>query len=152
MAKVNKIYAREILDSRATPTIEVVLVLDDGGVGVASVPSGASTGTYEAHELRDGDMDWHLGKGVLKAVSNVNQTIFASNLWTRICNSGRPRQKLIALDGTPTNPSLEPMPYLGSQLLLPKPQLPLKNYHFTDIWPKKRAILSLCLCQPLLLI
>ena len=102
MAKVNKIYAREILDSRATPTIEVVLVLDDGGVGVASVPSGASTGTYEAHELRDGDMDWHLGKGVLKAVSNVNQTIL-SGISGQNLRLWQTSTKNYCLDGTPTN-------------------------------------------------
>src|SRR3990167_6991539 len=75
MAKISKLYAREILDSRATPTVEAVIMLDDGAVGVSSVPSGASTGTYEAHELRDGDPNWYLGLGVQKAVANVNQGI-----------------------------------------------------------------------------
>ena len=72
---IKNIYAREILDSRGNPTIEVDLELIDGSFGRASVPSGASTGSYEALELRDGDMKRYGGKGVLKAVSNVNTII-----------------------------------------------------------------------------
>lgn len=71
MAKITKLYAREILDSRATPTIEVVCVLEDGAVGVSSVPSDG------AHELRDGDPAWYMGRGVQKAVANVSQAIAA---------------------------------------------------------------------------
>ena len=133
MAKVNKIYAREILDSRATPTIEVVLVLDDGGVGVASVPSGASTGTYEAHELRDGDMDWHLGKGVLKAVSNVNQTIFQAISGQEFATLADLDKKLIALDGTPNKSKLGANAILGVSIAFAKAsaasqKLPLYRY------------------------
>ncbi|MEK7504156.1 MAG: phosphopyruvate hydratase [Patescibacteria group bacterium] len=133
MAKVNKIYAREILDSRATPTIEVVLVLDDGGVGVASVPSGASTGTYEAHELRDGDMDWHLGKGVLKAVSNVNQTIFQAISGQEFSTLADLDKKLIALDGTPNKSKLGANAILGVSIAFAKAsaasqKLPLYRY------------------------
>ena len=72
---IKNIYAREILDSRGNPTIEVDLELIDGSFGRASVPSGASTGSHEALELRDGDMKRYGGKGVLKAVSNVNTII-----------------------------------------------------------------------------
>lgn len=75
MPKIQKVWAREILDSRGTPTIEAACQLDNGVVGVASVPSGASTGSYEALELRDGDENRYRGKGVLKAVNNVNQII-----------------------------------------------------------------------------
>ena len=70
--KIRKITAREILDSRGTPTLETQVVLESGIIGTASVPSGASTGEYEAHELRDGDPHRYFGKGVLKAVDNVN--------------------------------------------------------------------------------
>ena len=69
--KINKIFAREILDSRGNPTIEATVMTENGYVGTASVPSGASTGEHEAHELRDGISSRYFGKGVLKAVSNI---------------------------------------------------------------------------------
>ena len=72
---IQKVYGREILDSRGNPTVEVEVVLENGIVGRASVPSGASTGIYEAYELRDGDKSRYLGKGVLRAVANVNTEI-----------------------------------------------------------------------------
>ena len=73
--QISKCCAREILDSRGTPTVEATVVLCDGSVGVASVPSGASTGKYEAHELRDGDSSRYGGKGVQDAVRNVSDVI-----------------------------------------------------------------------------
>ena len=72
MAKIKDIKARQILDSRGNPTVEVDILTEDGNLGRAAVPSGASTGTREALELRDGDKDYYLGKSVLKAVSNIN--------------------------------------------------------------------------------
>lgn len=75
MAMITEVYAREILDSRGNPTIEVEVCLEDGSVGRAAVPSGASTGAHEAVELRDGDKNRYLGKGVTKAVDNVNDVI-----------------------------------------------------------------------------
>src|SRR5436309_9701507 len=72
---IASILGREILDSRGNPTIEVEVILDDGSVGRAAVPSGASTGAHEALELRDGDKKRYLGKGVLQAVANVNDVI-----------------------------------------------------------------------------
>lgn len=72
MAKISRIWAREILDSRGIPTVEAACLLDSGHVVVAAVPAGTSTGTHEALELRDSDNPRYLGKGVLKAVSNVN--------------------------------------------------------------------------------
>lgn len=72
---IEAIVAREILDSRGRPTIEAEVHLFNGVVGLAQVPSGASTGTFEAHELRDGDKSRYGGKGVLKAVQNVNETL-----------------------------------------------------------------------------
>src|SRR5205085_4951758 len=76
MATIEAIVAREILDSRGNPTIEVEVGLDDGTVGRAAVPSGASTGAFEALELRDGDPDRYQGKGVEKAVDNIEERIF----------------------------------------------------------------------------
>lgn len=73
MAMITDVYAREILDSRGNPTVEVEVYLEDGSIGVASVPSGASTGMFEAVELRDGDKGRYLGKGVEQAVENVNE-------------------------------------------------------------------------------
>jgi len=75
MDRIESITAREILDSRGNPTVEVDVVLECGVLGRAAVPSGASTGEHEAVELRDGDMKRYLGKGVMKAVSNVNEKI-----------------------------------------------------------------------------
>ena len=75
MSKIEKIVAREVLDSRGNPTVEVDVLLESGVIGRAAVPSGASTGENEALELRDGDKSRYLGKGVLKAVHNVNNVI-----------------------------------------------------------------------------
>ena len=75
---ITDVYAREILDSRGNPTVEVDVYLEDGSFGRAAVPSGASTGAFEAVELRDGDKDRYLGKGVLDAVDNVNTIIAPS--------------------------------------------------------------------------
>ncbi len=74
-SEIRSVRAREILDSRGNPTVEAEVVLSDGSLGRAAVPSGASTGTYEAVELRDGDASRYGGKGVLKAVANVNELI-----------------------------------------------------------------------------
>src|SRR3989442_7112369 len=75
MSAIDEILGREILDSRGNPTVEVEVLLADGATGRAAVPSGASTGAHEAHELRDQDKKRYLGKGVLKAVHNVNEEI-----------------------------------------------------------------------------
>ena len=75
MSMITDVYAREILDSRGNPTVEVDVYLEDGAFGRAAVPSGASTGAFEAVELRDGDKDRYLGKGTLNAVDNVNTLI-----------------------------------------------------------------------------
>ena len=75
MIPIDQIVAREILDSRGNPTVECEVTLEDGSLGTAAVPSGASTGEHEALELRDGDKSRYLGKGVLKAVSNIEEVI-----------------------------------------------------------------------------
>ena len=97
---IEKVVGREILDSRGTPTVEVEVVLADGSMGVAAVPSGASTGAFEAVELRDGDMSRYLGKGVLKAVENVNTVIADAIVGMNALNQVDIDRKMIELDGT----------------------------------------------------
>ena len=98
---IRKIHARQILDSRGNPTVEVEVVLDDGVVGRAAVPSGASTGVYEACELRDGDSERYQGKGVLKAVTNVNTEIADALIGMNALDQPAIDKLLIELDGTP---------------------------------------------------
>lgn len=100
MAKVTKIWAREILDSRAIPTVEAACQIDTGHVAVASVPSGASTGTHEAQELRDKDPERYNGKGVLTAVSNVNKILGPAVVGMDPTQQEEIDAKMIALDGT----------------------------------------------------
>ncbi len=100
MAKIAKIWAREILDSRANPTVESFCQLDTGQVAIVSIPSGISTGTYEAHELRDGDEKRFRGKGVLKAVGNINQVLGPTIIGMDPANQEEIDKKMIAMDGT----------------------------------------------------
>jgi enolase len=100
MAKIAKIWAREILDSRGTPTIEAACQLDTGQVAVAAVPSGTSTGTYEALELRDADPNRYFGKGVLNAVNNINQILGPALIGQDPINQYEIDAQLINLDGT----------------------------------------------------
>ena len=97
--KIERVFAREILDSRGNPTVEATVLLEDGSYGIASVPSGASTGKYEAHELRDRDEKRYLGKGVLQAVENVSGRI-ADELKGVRCELGVIDSRLIHLDDT----------------------------------------------------
>ena len=116
MNKITNVYAREILDSRGNPTIEVELTLNDEVLAVASVPSGASTGSKEALELRDNDKDRYLGKGVLKAVNNVN-TIIRDNIVNKSFDSQRELDYyLISLDGTANKSKLGANAILGVSL------------------------------------
>lgn len=107
------VYAREVLDSRGNPTVEVEVELDSGYVGRAIVPSGASTGEYEAVELRDGDKSRYLGKGVLQAVANVNEIIAEEILGMDARNQVAIDEKMIALDGTPNKAKLGANAILG---------------------------------------
>lgn len=100
MTTIAKILAREILDSRGNPTLEAEVTLDDGSFGRAAVPSGASTGTKEAVELRDGDKTRYLGKGVLHAVQNVNGTIAETLKGFDAADQQGLDRRLIDLDGT----------------------------------------------------
>jgi enolase len=115
MIKIKKIHAREILDSRGNPTIEVEVTSSNDTVGRASVPSGASTGAHEAHELRDKDTKRYLGKGVLKAVENVNSKI-ASALVGQQYTQQELDKTLISLDGTKTKSNLGANALLGVSL------------------------------------
>ena len=127
------VTAREILDSRGNPTVEVEVTLDDGTVGRAAVPSGASTGVYEACELRDGDKSRYLGKGVSKAVENVNTEIAEAMLGLNALDQTSIDKLLIELDGTPNKTRLGANAMLGVSLACARAaanalNLPLYNY------------------------
>ena len=114
------VMAREIMDSRGNPTVEVEVTLDDGTVGRAAVPSGASTGVHEACELRDGDKSRYLGKGVTKAVQNVNTEIAEALLGLNVLDQTSIDKLLIELDGTPNKSRLGANAILGVSLACAK--------------------------------
>ena len=116
MIEIVDVIGREILDSRGNPTVEVEVVLDDGVVGRAAVPSGASTGVYEACELRDGDSERYQGKGVLKAVTNVNTEIADALIGMNALDQPAIDKLLIELDGTPNKARLGANAILGASL------------------------------------
>ncbi|MGI6567823.1 MAG: phosphopyruvate hydratase [Firmicutes bacterium] len=120
MTIIEDIIAREILDSRGNPTVEVDVVLADGSVGRAGVPSGASTGAFEAIELRDGDKQRYLGKGVLKAVSNVNDIIAPEIIGMDAVDQVGIDRLMIELDGTPNKEKLGANAILGVSLAVAK--------------------------------
>jgi len=120
MAAIENIKAREILDSRGNPTIEVEVTLIDGTIGVASVPSGASTGKYEAVELRDGDESRYSGVGVLKAVRHVNDEIAPEVIGMSALEQAAIDQSLIELDGTANKAHLGANAILGVSLAVAK--------------------------------
>ena len=130
---ISKVIGREILDSRGNPTVEVEVTLESGFVGRAAVPSGASTGENEAIELRDGDKKRYLGKGVLKAVENVNTVIAEAVVGMSALNQVALDHALIALDGTKTKSKLGANAILGVSLATAKAaaaylELPLYRY------------------------
>lgn len=116
MAKINYVHAREVLDSRGNPTIEVEVGLEDGSLGRAIVPSGASTGESEALELRDGDKSRYLGKGVLKAVKNVNDIIAPKVIGLEALDQVNVDKVMLDLDGTPFKKNLGANAILGVSL------------------------------------
>ena len=120
MIEIVDVVGREILDSRGNPTVEVEVVLDDGVVGRAAVPSGASTGIYEACELRDGDKSRYLGKGVEKAVCNVNTEIAEALIGMNALDQVAIDKLLIELDGTPNKSRLGANAILGASLACAK--------------------------------
>ncbi|MEO6883755.1 MAG: phosphopyruvate hydratase [Bacteroidia bacterium] len=120
MSFIASIQARQILDSRGNPTIEVDVITDSGTLGRAAVPSGASTGVHEAVELRDGDKGIYLGKGVLKAVNNVNTVIQEELKGQYIFDQNQIDRKMIALDGTDNKGNLGANAILGVSLAVAK--------------------------------
>jgi enolase len=120
MSGIVEIRAREILDSRGNPTVEVDVVLESGAKGWAAVPSGASTGTREALELRDGDKTRYLGKGVRKAVANVQEILAPSLMGKDAMNQTAIDHAMIALDGTPNKSKLGANAILGVSLAVAK--------------------------------
>jgi enolase len=133
MTEIIDIFAREILDSRGNPTVEVDVTLEDGSFGRAAVPSGASTGAHEAVELRDGDKARYLGKGVLKAVESVNGDIFDAISGLDAEDQVAIDEAMIELDGTPNKARLGANAILGVSLAVAKAaadaaKLPLYRY------------------------
>lgn len=120
MAMITEVYAREILDSRGNPTVEVEVCLEDGAVGRAAVPSGASTGVHEAVELRDGDKERYLGKGVTKAVDNVNDVIAEAIIGLEATRQTEIDELLVRLDGTPNKGKLGANAILGVSMAVAK--------------------------------
>jgi len=133
VTEIVDVYAREILDSRGNPTVEADVTLEDGSMGRAAVPSGASTGAHEAVELRDGDKSRYLGKGVLRAVAAVNDEIFPELLGMDATDQRAIDRLLIDLDGTPNKSRLGANAILGVSLAVAKAAaqasaLPLYRY------------------------
>ena len=120
MIEIVDVLGREILDSRGNPTVEVEVYLDDGTMGRAAVPSGASTGIYEACELRDGDAGRYLGKGVTKAVDNVNDVIAEALIGLEATRQVEIDEMLIRLDGTPNKGKLGANAILGVSMAVAK--------------------------------
>lgn len=120
MSKIVKIVARQILDSRGNPTVEVDVHTASGNIGRAAVPSGASTGIHEAVELRDGNKEYYLGKGVLNAVKNVNTTIAEALFGISVFEQKAIDQRLLELDGTPNKSKLGANAILGTSLAIAK--------------------------------
>ena len=120
MSRIAYVHSRQILDSRGNPTVEVDVVTEGGAMGRAAVPSGASTGVHEARELRDGDKSTYLGKGVLKAVENVNTLIADELFGLDVLDQNEIDKKLLALDGTPNKDRLGANAILGVSLACAK--------------------------------
>ncbi len=133
MSIIFDVYGREVLDSRGNPTVEVEVTLDDGSFGRAIVPSGASTGAFEAVELRDGEADRYLGKGVSKAVANVNEEIADVVIGMNVLDQRGIDAEMIDLDGTPNKGRLGANAILGVSLAASRAaaeslELPLYRY------------------------
>src|SRR5947208_4389439 len=142
--KITSVRAREILDSRGNPTVEVDVMLGDGAIGRAAVPSGASTGEREALELRDGDKARYGGKGVRKAVGNVNRVI-AKAIVNRDVDQRALDEAMIALDGTPTKSELGANAILGVSMAAARAEAASKRvplyHHLGSLYGKDRFTL-----------
>ena len=139
MFNINQIKAREILDSRGNPTLEVEVTLENGTVGRAAVPSGASTGAHEAVELRDNDKARFNGKGVLKAVENVNRDLAAALIGLNAKDQNSIDQKMIDLDGTENKSRLGANAILGISLAIAKAAATCSNQSLFRYIGGKRA-------------
>ena len=139
MFNINQIKAREILDSRGNPTLEVDVTLENGTVGRAAVPSGASTGAHEAVELRDNDKARFNGKGVLKAVENVNKDLAAALMGLNANDQNSIDQKMIDLDGTENKSRLGANAILGISLAIAKAAATCSNQSLFRYIGGKRA-------------
>ncbi len=133
MSYISEVHARQILDSRGNPTVEVDIITDEGAMGRAAVPSGASTGIHEAMELRDNDKKLYVGKGVLQAVKNVNDTIAEKLLGFEVGEQALADKMLIELDGTPNKSKLGANAMLAVSMAIAKAaaqetNLPLYRY------------------------
>ncbi|WP_462252078.1 phosphopyruvate hydratase [Ekhidna sp.] len=133
MSVIESVFARQIMDSRGNPTVEVEVITESGDIGRAAVPSGASTGEHEAVELRDGDKSRYMGKGVQKAVDNVNNIIAPEIEGQLVVEQAYIDQLMIDLDGTPNKSKLGANAILGVSLAVAKAgadscQLPLYRY------------------------
>ena len=120
MSKISEIKAYEMLDSRGNPTVEVDVFLDDGSMGRASVPSGASTGIFEAFELRDTESSRYLGKGVSRAVESIQREIAPALIGKDVSKQSQIDEILIELDGTPNKSRLGANAILGVSLACAK--------------------------------
>ena len=118
--RIEKVIGREILDSRGNPTVEADVILCDGSIGRAAVPSGASTGAFEAVELRDGDKSRYLGNGVKKAVENINTKIASALQGMDACNQAEIDALMLKLDGTPNKGNLGANAILGVSMAVAK--------------------------------
>jgi enolase len=133
MSYIAEIFARQILDSRGNPTVEVDVITDDGAMGRAAVPSGASTGVHEAVEMRDGDKNVYVGKGVLKAVQNVNDIIAPELVGYDVADQTGIDQLMIGIDGTENKSKLGANAILAVSMAIAKAaaeeaNLPLFRY------------------------
>lgn len=135
MAKIVDIKGREVLDSRGNPTVEADVLLDNGIIGSACAPSGASTGSREALELRDGDKSRYLGKGVLKAVGNINGPIRELLLGKDPSDQKALDRAMIELDGTENKAKLAPTPSWLFPWLPPRPLPRTRTCRCTRISP-----------------
>jgi enolase len=148
--KIKHVKAREILDSRGNPTVEAEVILEDGTLGRASVPSGASTGSNEACELRDGDKKRYGGKGVLKAVKNVNEEIAKSLIGKDASKQKEIDQILIDLDGTENKERLGANALLATSLAVAKAYANAKKINLYEyINSLSSHKMPLCLPMPM---
>ncbi len=145
MSIIIDIHAREILDSRGNPTVEVDVTLEDGTLGRAAVPSGASTGAHEAVEKRDGDTSRYMGKGVLEAVAAVNGEIADALVGFDATEQEAIDAAMIELDGTPNKGRLGANAIWGFLWPWQKQRQSLPDNRFTDILAEPRRGFYLCL-------